>query len=237
MTTTMTRKQALELEGFSIKTGNRALLSQVDLCLAPAGLTAIFGRSGCGKTTLLKALCHLAPFGGRVRLGGHDIAGLKPQEVRVRLQYLHQEPCLFAGTVRENLFLPGSFKQNRGRGQAAQAVQGHLAGLGLPTGILDQDALKLSGGEKQRVALVRSLLLEPDFLLLDEPTSAMDVSSEEIALAYLGDRSKEMGVIAVTHSVEFISRADRALLLAEGALREITGDLDRASIRGMVQDG
>lgn len=113
----------------------------------------------------------------------------------------------------------------------------HLEGLGLEAGILDKDALKLSGGEKQRVAMVRSLLLEPDFLLLDEPTSAMDVSSEEISLTYLRKVAQRTGVVAVSHSVELITTADQALLLADKTLAEISGAMDRESIREMVENG
>lgn len=91
----------LEIKDFSLQVGGRWLLSGVDHCFDPAGITAIFGRSGTGKSTLLKALCCLVPHAGEVHLGGLDIADLPPEVVRTRIQYLHQEPWLFPGTVRE----------------------------------------------------------------------------------------------------------------------------------------
>jgi len=233
----VTTNKALELQGFSLRIGDRILLEKVDFSLEPTGVTAIFGRSGTGKSTLLKALCQLAPFEGTVWLDGTDTNGCKPEDIRTRIQYLHQEPWLFQGTVAENLVLSASFKQNHRRSLEDSDIRRHLEGLGLEVDILTQDAEKLSGGEKQRVAMIRSLLLEPEYLLLDEPTSAMDVSSEEISLAYLRNLSHKMGIIAVSHSVELISTADRALLLADGTLAEISEELDRDAIRRMVENG
>ena len=233
----MTTNQYLELEDFFLQVESRVLLAGVDLSFQPSGITAIFGRSGTGKTTFLKALSYLASFTGSIRLGGLSLEDLKPQEVRTRIQYLHQEPWLFEGTVRENLAVAASFKQNHKLKPDETVIMEHLAGLDLEPDILDQEARKLSGGEKQRVALIRSLLLEPEFLLLDEPTSAMDVSSEEIFLAYLRNLAWQPGIIIVSHSIQLISTADRVLLLADQTLAETTGELDQATIRRLVEDG
>lgn len=230
-------ENALKLEGFALEVGDRVLLKEVDLSVDSRGITAVFGRSGTGKSTFLKALCQLTPCRGTIRLGGADIDQFKPEEIRTRIQYLHQEPWLFPGTVAENLAMPASFKHNPHPIVDDSLIRQHLESLGLGMDILEQEAEKLSGGEKQRVAMVRSLLLEPDYLLLDEPTSAMDVSSEEMTLAYLRELSQQMGIIAVSHSVELISTADRTLLLADGGITEITEELDRDAVRRMVENG
>ncbi len=229
--------QVVEIKEFAISVAGRQLLAGVNLDLQPRGMTAIFGRSGTGKTTFLRALGMLTPFEGAIGLGGRPIGTCKPEEYRRRVQFVHQEPWLFPGTVRENLDLAFSLKQNRDHQPDTGARERHLQELGLPLAILDQDTEMLSGGEKQRVALVRALLQNPDFLLLDEPTSAMDIASEEKSLEYLRSLSDHMGVIMVSHSVEVIGTADRVLLLADGKLSEVSGPLNRESIKRMVEDG
>ena len=156
----------LELENLTLRVAGRTLLAGADFSFPATGISVVFGRSGTGKSTLLKALCQLLPHEGSVLLGGINLDDFKPEEARTRIQYLHQEPWLFPGTVRENLELPSSFKQNRGRIDD-RMIGRHLEGLGLESGILEHDAEKLSGGEKQRLALARALLRSPEILILD----------------------------------------------------------------------
>jgi len=237
MTNSTAAEITLQLKDFGLEVGDRTLVSGVDLLLEPRGMSVIFGRSGSGKTTLLRAWALLTPHQGSIRIGDRNIGSCKPEEYRRRVQFLHQEPFLFPGTVGENLQVPFSLKQNRKHEPDPQVTEQHLQGVGLSLDILEQDSEKLSGGEKQRVALVRSLLQSPEFLLLDEPTSAMDVASEELTLEYLRGLSAQMGVVMVSHSVEVIGSADRVLLLAEGKLSEVTGPLDRQAIKRLVEDG
>jgi ABC-type transport system involved in cytochrome bd biosynthesis fused ATPase/permease subunit len=237
MTTIVKEEFTLHLQDFGLEVAKRTLLSGVNLRLAAQGLTVVFGRSGTGKTTLLKAMSLLVPVRGTVRLTGKSGRPPSPEEFRSQVQYVHQEPWLFPGTVRENLLLPTSLKHHRHREVGEKVLIAHFQGLGLSRSLLDQDTAELSGGEKQRVAIIRSLLLHPRFLLLDEPTSAMDLATEEKTLNRLGELKSELGVIAVTHSAEVIAAADRVLLLANGALTEITEKLDRESIKRMVEDG
>ncbi len=237
MTTAATETASLQLQDFGLKVGERTLLSGVNLRFRAPGLTVVFGRSGTGKTTLLKAMGLLHPSHGGVRLTGGDLEPLKPEAFRCQVQYVHQEPRLFSGTVGDNLRLPLALKQHRHLAVTDAQLADHLERLGLTGSLLEQTADKLSGGEKQRVALVRSLILQPRFLLLDEPTSAMDLASEEKALLYLQELSAQLGIVAVSHSVAVIEAAQRVLLLANGTLTEITENLDRVGIKRMVEDG
>ena len=231
------RIQALRLADFGLEVQGRTLLAHVDLELPARGLTAVFGASGTGKTTLLRALAWLAPHLGSLTAEPQDSLKLSPEEYRRQVQYVHQEPRLFPGSVEENLALPGTLRHNRGRVEPAAAWPAHLAALGLGTTILDQETDNLSGGEKQRLALVRALTLAPAFLLLDEPTSAMDVATESATLEHLRALSQGCGVIMVTHSVELISGSDRVLLLGDGTLTEVSDPLDRAAVRRLVTQG
>jgi ABC-type bacteriocin/lantibiotic exporter with double-glycine peptidase domain len=226
---------ALVLEGFGLEVQGRVLLRDLDLSLPSSGVTAVFGASGSGKSTLLKALAGLGPFSGSLKTEPRDLLAVSPELHRRKVQYVHQEPWLFPGTVRENLALPATLKQNRDLDLSETVWVPHMKALGLEPTLLDQDTAKLSGGEKQRLALVRALAMEPAFLLLDEPTSAMDVAAESATMAHLHSLSGLCGVIAVTHSVEVITSSNRVLLLAHRTLAEVPGVLDREAVRRMVE--
>ena len=144
----------------------------------------------------------------------------------------------FRGTVRENLALPGTLKINRGQTGRARnlgpASGGFRSARGNP-GTADGGAF----GRREAAPGpgVRALTLEPDFLLLDEPTSAMDVATESATLATLRHLSDRCGIIMVTHSVEAINSSDRVLLLADGRLTETAPPLDRETVRRLVGPG
>jgi putative ABC transport system ATP-binding protein len=180
----------------------------------------IVGPSGAGKSSLLRLLNRLdEPTGGEILFFDRPVSSYRPTELRKKVSMLFQIPYLFAGTVRDNLdyCCPGNQKPDPGM---------LLNRVGLKGNFLDKDAADLSVGEKQRVAIARSLILEPDVLLLDEPTSALDPSSskkiEDLILTLAGQLC--LTVIIVTHNPEQALRlGGKALLLADGKLIE-SGD-------------
>ncbi|PKK83385.1 MAG: phosphate ABC transporter ATP-binding protein [candidate division Zixibacteria bacterium HGW-Zixibacteria-1] len=180
----------------------------------------IVGPSGAGKSSFLRLLNRLdEPTGGEVTYYDKPIQSYEPTELRKKISMLFQTPYLFPGKVRDNLNYCCS------KSDTAD-IDFHLKRVGLKPEYSDKDADDLSVGEKQRVALARSLFQGPDILLLDEPTSALDPTSsrriEELILAL--SRELCLTIIVVTHSPEQALRlGGKALLLVKGRLIE-TGD-------------
>lgn len=194
----------LEVSGLDVAAGKQRLLRAVTFRLPSGGGLLLRGRSGLGKTTLLRTIAGLhADPGEAVALAGHgarDTAGaLGSPAWRRRVTYLHQRARLSPCTVEENLRAPFAYASATEKFSAERATE-WLAELELP-GFLERDARSLSVGEAQRVALVRGLLHRPSFALLDEPTSALDPESQECALAFLKARRGEgVGMLVVAHS-------------------------------------
>jgi putative ABC transport system ATP-binding protein len=175
-------------------------------------VTAVFGPSGSGKSTLLRLCNRLeVPTSGRVLLRGQNVAGLDPLRLRRRVGMVFQRPTPFPGTVAENL-LSASPRADRAEMETV------LTRVGLTGSWLERDATALSGGEAQRVCLARTLITQPEVLLLDEPTSALDESAVGVVertvleLARVG-----IAVLWVTHDAEQVQRvADRVLRIEAG---------------------
>jgi putative ABC transport system ATP-binding protein len=182
-------------------TPGRFLVHDVSFTLMRGEVMAVVGPSGAGKSTLLRMLNRLdEPTGGTVRLDGQDTSGMAPRELRRRVGMVMQRAFLFPGTVAENLaFGPAQ----RGQALSREQMEAMLAGVGLE-GYAGRDALTLSGGEAQRVSILRALANDPEALLLDEPTSALDAEARdgvEKAITSLIERRK-LTCIWVTHSQE-----------------------------------
>ena len=202
---------------------------------------AILGRVGSGKSTVLKlALGLYQPANGAVMMDGTDIAQVDPGELRAQLGYVPQEVLLFSGTMRENITL--------GRPQATDAevleaaklagvdefVRRHPLGYDMRIG---EGGTGLSGGQRQAVASARGLLGSPRVLLLDEPTSSMDNSSEQAYLSALRPFLEGRTLLLVTHKPSMLALVDR-LIVIEGRRVVADGPKDKvlqALERGMVR--
>jgi molybdate/tungstate transport system ATP-binding protein len=188
----------------------------------PAGQYGVLmGRTGCGKTTLLEAICGLKPVAaGSVHLLGRDVTRLKPAARGVG--YVPQDRALFPTmTVRENLAF--ALEVRRWKRDAMASRVGELADLLGIADLLERRPHGLSGGEAQRVALGRALALRPAVLLLDEPLSALDEETREGLVELLRAVRAQTGVtvLHITHSRGEAERlADRLLVLRDGAVHE-----------------
>ncbi len=192
----------LELRGVGLGLGGRSLVAPLDLVVGAGEIATLMGPSGCGKSSLLAFICGtldtaFAPQ-GQVRLDGEDIGALPPE--RRRIGILFQDDLLFPHlSVAENLAfgLPAAL---RDRSVRAARVAAALAEAGL-AGFGGRDPATLSGGERARIALMRTLLAEPRALLLDEPFSKLDVALRGRIRAFVFDhaRANALPTLLVTH--------------------------------------
>ncbi len=213
---------------------------------APAGVTALFGRSGAGKTTVVNAVAGLIrPAAGRIVADGEVLVdterGLFLPPHRRRVGYVFQDGRLFPHlTVRENLLYGARFA---GGGAAELGRVVEMLGIGL---LLGRRPGALSGGEKQRVAIGRALLARPRLLLMDEPLAALDGARKAEILPYVERLSAEtrLPILYVSHAVDEVARlAATVVVLAggrvarAGPVAEVFGDPDTAPLLGLREAG
>jgi putative ABC transport system ATP-binding protein len=150
----------------------------------------------------------VAAVDGEVLLEGVSWNGIRAMEWRTRVSYLHQKSVLFPGTVQANLEKPFVFGIRAGRSPDLRLAEEYLGRLLLAPAILNRDALTLSVGEASRVALVRGLLADPQVLLLDEPSAALDPAANEAMASLLSDwvSGEVRGIVATAHDREIIRR-------------------------------
>ena len=207
-----------ELPALAENSPAKLLLDNISLDIERAEVLAVLGPSGAGKSTFLRLLNRLdEPTGGTVLLDGVDYRTLNPQDLRRRIGMVMQRAFLFPGTIADNVrFGP----RQSGKGLSNQSVEDLLEQVGL-TGFADRNALTLSGGEAQRVAITRALANEPDILLLDEPTSALDDVAKHGIESLLESliRQRHLTCVWVTHDAAQAARmADKVLLLEAGRM-------------------
>jgi putative ABC transport system ATP-binding protein len=197
---------------------SRTLLADINFSLESGEVLAVIGPSGAGKSTLLRLLNRLdEPTSGTVLLRGTDTRGIAPRELRRRIGMVMQRAYLFPGTVAENVaFGP----QQHGQIMSSEEIEHLLAQVGL-SGYASRDALTLSGGEAQRVAITRALANQPEVLLLDEPTSALDEISRRGVETLLESlvRQRHLTCVWVTHSIEQArTMADKVIAIDAGRI-------------------
>ncbi len=221
--------QALTFENVHFKHSQteRAAVQGISLEVRPGETVAFVGPSGSGKTTLIKLMVGLyRPASGTVRFNSVDSRELDPEALRSRIGLVAQDTQLFAGTIRENLLFVNPQASDTDclkalRAAAAQALLDRNT-LGLETRI-GEGGLKLSGGEKQRLAIARALLRNPDLIIFDEATSSLDSLTEksitETIRTIAHDRPHLMTIL-VAHRLSTISHADRIYVLEKGRVIE-----------------
>jgi putative ABC transport system ATP-binding protein len=216
-----TSAPAFTLHDLHADRGGAPVLHGVTVDLPRGRVSALVGRSGSGKTSLLRLLNRLdEPTSGVIRLEGTDVREMPVRDLRRRVGFVFQEPAVFAGTVHDNLRLAlevAGVEEDDVDGRVGEA----LRDAELPEAFLDRDAHALSGGERQRVTLARALVLHPEVLLLDEPTSALDPETADRIVATIGEMSIRRGLTVVlsTHRLEEARRiAGFVVLLEEGRL-------------------
>lgn len=201
------RPAGLTARGIGLVRGGRAVLDGARLTVAPGTVTALVAPSGAGKSTLLRCMNRLVePDSGTIELDGRDIGGLDPRALRRRVGLVAQTATMLPGTVRENVGYALD-------GVTDATVDGALEAAGLTASFGARDASALSGGERARVALARAFAREPQIVLLDEPTAALDAATA----AQVGATLRRMadggiGIAVAVHDLPFAwSVADRVV--------------------------
>jgi len=191
----------------------------------PAGTScAVVGPSGAGKSTLARLLYRFYdPTGGQITIDGQDIAAITQDSLRAAIGIVPQDTVLFNDTIGYNIAYgrDGSGQDEVVAAAKGAAIDGFIAAL--PNGydsMVGERGLKLSGGEKQRVAIARTLLKDPPILILDEATSALDSRTEEAIQATLDGVVRNRTTIVIAHRLSTIVGADQIVVLDEGKVAE-----------------
>jgi ATP-binding cassette subfamily B protein len=202
----------------------RAILKGIDLDVRPGTMLAIVGPSGAGKSTLSRLLFRFyEPTSGRITIDGQDICAVTQASLRAALGIVPQDTVLFNDTVGYNI---GYGKDGATQAEIEEAARGaaiHDFIMSLPDGYeakVGERGLKLSGGEKQRVAIARTLLKDPPILILDEATSALDSRTEGAIQATLRDVAANRTSIVIAHRLSTVMDADEIVVLDAGRLAE-----------------
>jgi ATP-binding cassette subfamily B protein/subfamily B ATP-binding cassette protein MsbA len=217
----------------------RPVLRQVDLDVAPGEKVALVGRTGAGKSTLAGLVVRFFdPQEGRVTIDGHDLREVTLASLRRQVTLMLQEPILFHGSVSENIVFGAEATPERVR-DAARRAEAEAFILRLPQGydtVLGEDGATLSGGQRQRLALARALLRDAPVVILDEPTSSLDLDTESRVWRQVEALLEGRTAIVIAHRLSTARRADRIVVIEEGRVVE-QGTHDELLTRGGAYAG
>jgi ABC-type methionine transport system ATPase subunit len=207
----------LDVQSLSLDRGGKPVLKKVSFQVKKHSVMMVIGPSGAGKSTLLRTINRLLePPEESIFYEGVDITSIPVLQLRLRIGMVFQKPAMFQGTVGDNVSY-GVHINNRelDKDQIAELLQA----VSLDPQMVDEDAQRLSGGQAQRVALARTLAIEPEVLLLDEPTSSLDPHATRQVEKTLLNLNNERGLtlLWVSHAIEQTRRiGGKVLLLREG---------------------
>ncbi len=216
---------AFERVVFRYEAGGDPVLRGVDLEVPSGRLVALVGPSGAGKTTLMHLVPRFYdPSGGRVTLDGADLRGLRLASLRAQTGLVPQEPFLLHDTVRTNLLYARPDASEADLEAACRAAQIHEVILALPQGydtLVGERGYRLSGGEKQRLAIARVLLRAPRIVLLDEATSSLDTLAERQVQSALEHLLDGRTALVIAHRLSTVLAADQIVVLRDGRVEAV----------------
>ncbi|WP_340081072.1 ABC transporter ATP-binding protein [Streptococcus agalactiae] len=208
----------LTFKHVDFKTDDKLVLNDINFAIDEGDFVSIVGPSGSGKSTVLKLASGLmSPTAGHIFFDGKDLNQLEPVESRKMISYCFQTPHLFGNTVEDNISFPYHIRHEK---VDYRRVDNLFQRFEMDQSYLKQDVKKLSGGEKQRIALIRQLLFEPKVLLLDEVTSALDNHNKAIVEKVIKSlHDKGITILWITHDEEQSRRfANKVLKVVNGSI-------------------
>ncbi len=217
--------EGIEVSNLSYNYGRGEVLHDITFEVPRGSKVAIVGRSGAGKSTLLSLLRGSLPLqSGSIRIGGHDLNSMGVEEIRSLTASVSQSTWLFTGTIADNLRLakPDASEEEMWEALRLAHVTEDIERMpsGLSTDVGEQGAL-ISGGQAQRISLARAFLSGRRILLLDEPTSQVDIGSEQKIIEAIAGLGREWTLLMVTHRTSLLAVADRVWDMSEGHLEQM----------------
>lgn len=217
--------------------GSMLVLRDITCAIEPSQTTAIVGRSGCGKTTLVQLIPRFySPQKGVITIGDTDIRAFTLGNLRRQIGFVQQEPFLFVGTIFENIALDHVDAEQWQIVKAAEAASVHEFVKDLPLGYKTQvgeRGTQLSQGQKQRIVLARALFRETPILILDEATSALDMETERKVLRGLRESRQGQTTIVISHRLSAIQDSDLIMVVEDNSVVE-SGTHDTLMARGQA---
>lgn len=209
----------LEFKNVSYRGKDKTILQNVSFQVEPGDFVSIVGPSGSGKSTILRLSCNLiSPTEGNIFFDGIDYQQYKPTELRKNIIYCFQSPYLFGTTVMENLTFPYKIRNME---PDFSRIHTLFEKFHMSSDYLERDVFNLSGGEKQRIALIRSMIFVPKILLLDEITSALDVDNTLLVEEVIQSWNKEgLTVLWITHNPEQSRKYANKILTIEAGKKK-----------------
>lgn len=221
-------------------TDERMILDDVSFEVPNASTAAIVGPSGCGKSTIIRLLYGLyKPTDGRILIDGQDIWDVDMSSVRARIGVVPQDTVLFNNTVKYNIGYGRLSASDEEIMEAARQASIHDAIFRFPDGYetqVGERGLKISGGEKQRLAIARTVLKDPVLLCLDETTSSLDSKTEEEILNSLNNLTRSRTAIYIAHRLSTVAALDNIIVLNHGKVIEIGAHGSLLSENGFYAD-
>lgn len=214
-------KEVLQGISFEVETGDRI---------------GILGASGAGKTTLLRLLNGLeTPSAGQLFFRDQPLSAYEPSVLRRAIGYVLQKPLLFGKTIAENLTYPFELHKKKVNWQE---INHYLEAANLPRDIVDKPIHALSGGEQQRIALIRSLLVRPDVLLLDEVTASLDEANTLLIETLLRQEQREKGltILFISHNIPQAKRLAGKILHLSNKEARLYDSADDYFAQGEVEE-
>lgn len=211
----------LDLKNVTYQANETTILNGISLEIKEGDCISIIGQSGSGKSTLLKLCADLLPLTkGELYYRGVNYKEKNPVELRRKISYCIQIPQLFGKTVKENLEFPAKVRKEHPDYNRIHSLMERFL---LSDDYLEKEITTLSGGEKQRIALIRNLLYTPDLLLLDEVTSALDSETALVVENYIKELNDSgVTVVWITHSLEQSERIfSKRMTMANGRMEQM----------------
>lgn len=211
----------VEIRGMHVLFGRNEVLRDINLSIQRGQTVVVIGESGCGKTVLLKTLINLiTPSRGEVIFDGHNLAKLSDRELtaqRIRYGFVFQSAALFDSmTIGQNVAFPLRQHKHHGDEEVREMVLSRLAEVGLPDTVVTKKPAELSGGMRKRVGLARALIMNPELMLYDEPTTGLDPIMGDVIneLMMRTRRNHPVTSVIVSHDMRTARKvADRVVMV------------------------